>query len=154
NGDIVDVRINVELFNPLDGGAHHFLNVVEDITERRRTERIQAYYAAIVQSSSDAIIAKNLDGVVTSWNAAATLIFGYSSSEMIGQPIIRLLPADRQDEEEHILAQIRAGGRIDQLETVRRRKDGTEFPVSLTISPIFGPDGEIIGASKIVRDIT
>jgi PAS domain S-box-containing protein len=125
-----------------------------DITARRQAQRTQAYFAAIVESTADAIIAKDLNGVVTSWNKAAELIFGYSASEMVGEPITRLLPADRLDEENNILARVRQGERIDRLETMRHRKDGTEFPVSLTISPILGAGGEIIGASKIARDIT
>jgi PAS domain S-box-containing protein len=130
------------------------LALIVDITTRRKAERMQAYYAAIVESTADAIIAKDLDGVVTSWNKAAELMFGYSAIEMIGKPIIRLLPADRSDEETTILAQIRRGEPIDHYETLRLHMDGTEFPVSLTISPIIGASGEIVGASKIVRDIT
>jgi PAS domain S-box-containing protein len=115
---------------------------------------MQGHFAAIVESTADAIIAKDLSGTVTIWNKAAELIFGYSASEMEGEPINRLLPSDRRDEETAILAQIRRGERIDHFETVRCRKDGSEFPVSLTISPILGPGGDIIGASKIARDIT
>ena len=136
-----------------EDGAKVLASII-DITARREAQRMQAYFAAIVESTADAIIAKDLNGVVTSWNKAAELIFGYSGSEMIGAPIARLLPADRLGEEDAILAQIRRGERIDRLETLRRRKDGTEFPASLTISPILGPGGEVIGASKIARDIT
>ncbi len=117
-------------------------------------QRQEAYYAAIVESSADAIIAMDLSGVVTSWNNAAELIFGYSASETVGRPITRLLPPDRLNEEDDILARIRRGERIDRLETLRIRKDGTEFPVSLTISPILETNGEIIGVSKIARDTT
>ena len=141
--------------SPIETGDNtKVLASIIDITARRQAQRMQAYYAAIVESSADAIIAKNLDGVVTSWNTAAEQIFGYTASEMVGQPITRLLPTDRLDEEDDILAQIRRGKRIDHFEAVRLHKDGTEFPVSLTISPIRGPDDEIVGASKIVRDIT
>jgi PAS domain S-box-containing protein len=134
-------------------GTKALVSIV-DITDRRQAERTQSYYAAIVESSADAIIAKNLDGMVTSWNESAQRMFGWSADEMLGQPIIRLLSADRLDEEAVILTQIRRGDRIDHFETVRCRKDGAEFPVSLTISPILGAGGEIVGASKIVRDIT
>jgi PAS domain S-box-containing protein len=141
--------------SPMDtaDGTKALVSIV-DITARRRAERTQAYYAAIVESSADAIIAKDLDGVVTSWNKSSELMFGWSASEMIGEPIIRIIPADRLDEEAVILAQIRQGERIDHFETERHRKDGVEFPVSLTLSPIRGPGGDIIGASKIVRDIS
>jgi PAS domain S-box-containing protein len=136
-----------------EGGPSVLASIV-DITARHQAARTQAYHAAIVESSADAIIAKDLDGVVTSWNKAAELIFGYTASEMVGEPITRLLPADRLDEENVILKKIRRGERIDHFETVRRRKDGTELPVSLTISPILGADAGVIGASKIARDIT
>jgi PAS domain S-box-containing protein len=135
-------------------GGPMVLASVIDITARRQSERTQAYYAAIVESSADAIIGKDLDGVITSWNESASQIFGYTASEMIGRPILRLLPPERYDEETGILARISSGERIEHFETVRRRKDGSDFPVSLTISPIFSADGTIIGASKIVRDIT
>jgi PAS domain S-box-containing protein len=146
------VEIGLSPIETADGPK--VLASVIDITARRQAQRTQAYFAAIVESTADAIIAKDLNGVVTSWNKAAELIFGYSASEMVGEPITRLLPADRLDEENGILARVRRGERIDRLETVRRRKDGIEFPVSVTISPILGSSGEIIGASKIARDIT
>jgi PAS domain S-box-containing protein len=110
--------------------------------------------AAIVDSSFDAIISKTLGGTVTSWNPAAARLFGYQPEEMIGQSIRRLIPAGRQEEEDRILAQIKAGERIDSYETVRLHKNGDPIDVFLTISPIRAPDGTIIGASKILRDIT
>jgi PAS domain S-box-containing protein len=110
--------------------------------------------AAIVDSSGDAILSKTLDGVVTSWNTAAQRMFGYTEQEMIGAPMLKLFPPDRMDEEYGILARIRAGERIEHFETVRVRKDGTLLQVSATISPIKDAAGRIIGASKIVRDIT
>jgi PAS domain S-box-containing protein len=146
------VEIGLSPIETVDGPK--VLASIIDITARRQAQRTQAYFAAIVESTADAIIAKDLNGVVTSWNKAAELIFGYSASEMVGEQITRLLPADRLREEDNILACVRRGERIDRLETMRRRKDGSEFPVSLTISPILGPGGEIIGASKIARDIT
>ena len=112
------------------------------------------YLAAIVESSSDAIISKNLFGFVTTWNPAAVALFGYSAGEIIGRHISLLLPDDRLNEEDMILARIRSGERVDHFETVRRCKDGRQVAVSLTISPIRDPDGKIIGASKLVRDIT
>lgn len=113
-----------------------------------------AYLAAIVESSDDGIIGKDLSGVICSWNRGAEAIFGYSASEMIGSPVQRLFPPDRIDEENLILGKIRAGERVEHHETVRRRKDGSDFPVSLTISPIRDESGIIVGASKIVRDIS
>lgn len=110
--------------------------------------------AAIISSSDDAIVSKDLNGIVQSWNAAAERLFGYTEAEMIGQPIRRIIPADRQHEEDHVLGRIRSGARVDHFETIRQRKDGTTVPVSLTISPIFAEDGTIVGASKIARDIT
>ncbi len=128
--------------------------VNNDITEAWRGRDALQYLASIVESSEDAIIGKTLDGVVTAWNAAAQAMFGYSASEMVGQPITRLLPPDRVDEEAMILDRLRRGERLRRHETVRVRRDGTQFAVALTISPILNAAGTIIGASKIVRDLT
>jgi PAS domain S-box-containing protein len=111
-------------------------------------------FAAIIQFSDDAIISKDLNGIITSWNPAAQRIFGYSAEEVIGKPVTILIPQERHDEEPMILQRIRQGERIDHYETVRRRKDGGYIDVSLTVSPIKDDDGTIIGASKIARDIT
>ena len=113
-----------------------------------------ALLAAIVESSRDAIISKDLDEKITSWNRGAQLIFGYSAEEMIGRSIRLLVPAERQSEEDAILAKIRAGERIEHHETIRQRKDGELIHVSMTISPIRASGGKIIGASNIGRDIT
>jgi PAS domain S-box-containing protein len=110
--------------------------------------------AAIVESSDDAIVSKTLGGIVTSWNRGAARIFGFAASEMIGQPITKIIPADRQHEETEILRRIRSGERVDHFETVRQRKDGTLIDVSVTISPMRDGAGRIIGASKIARDVT
>jgi PAS domain S-box-containing protein len=110
--------------------------------------------AAVVNSSFDAIISETLDGTITSWNPAATRLFGYGPGEMIGQSIRRLIPAGRQDEEDQILAKIKAGERVEPYETVRLHKNGDPIDVFLTSSPIWGADGKIAGASKIIRDIT
>ena len=114
----------------------------------------QYWLAAIIESAEDAIITKTLDGIVTSWHKGAERIFGYSAEEMIGKPISLLIPPDHADEEPTILARLRKGERIEHYETVRARKDGTLINISLSVSPIVGPDGKIIGASKIARDIT
>jgi PAS domain S-box-containing protein len=121
---------------------------------RSLAERDAQHLAAIVTSSDDAIISKNLDGVIQTWNDAATRLFGYNRDEAIGQPVTMLMPPERQDEEPRILARIRAGERIHHFETVRRRKDGSLLDISLTISPIRDRFGRIVGASKIARDIS
>lgn len=115
---------------------------------------IKTHLAAIITFAEDAILSKTLDGIVTSWNPGAERLFGYSAEEMIGQPILRLIPPERHAEEVDILARLRAGQRIEHYETVRRKKDGGIVDVSLTISPMRNQAGEIIGASKIIRDIT
>jgi PAS domain S-box-containing protein len=114
----------------------------------------EAHLSAIVQSSDDAIISKSLDGIVQTWNPAATRIFGFTEAEMIGQSIRKLIPPDRQREEDGIIARIARGERVKTFETMRQRKDGTQFWASLTVSPILAPDGTVMGASKIVRDVS
>jgi len=127
--------------------------VFRDIGERRRLELEARRLAAIVKSSDDAIVSKNLDGVIVSWNAAAERMFGYSAMEIVGRPVELLVPPERPTEEADILAMIRQGQHIDHFETVRMRKDGTRVDVSVTISPVTDPDGVIVGASKVARDI-
>src|SRR5262245_28579711 len=117
-------------------------------------EELSNRLAAIVASSDDAIISKTLDGIIVTWNEGASRIFGYTPEEVIGKPITILIPPDRQDEEPAILRRLRAGERVDHFETIRVRKDGTLVNISLTISPVRNADGEIVGASKIARDIT
>ena len=112
------------------------------------------WLASIIDSSDDAIVGKTLDGVITSWNRGASRVFGYTAQEAIGQPITILIPKDRQDEERTILTRIRRGESIDHFETIRQRKDGSLIVVSLTISPVKSPNGDIVGASKIARDIS
>jgi PAS domain S-box-containing protein len=121
---------------------------------RERTDEIAQYLAAIVESSDDAIISKDLRGTITSWNKGAEHIYGYTFSEAVGKQISIIIPADRQDEEPVILERVKRGERIDHCETVRQRKDGSLIDVSLTVSPVRNAKGEIIGASKISRDIT
>lgn len=115
---------------------------------------LDAHYLAIVDSSEDAIISKDLNGVVTSWNPGATSIFGYSAEEMIGQPLLRLFPPERVHEEATILQKIMDGQKVEHFETIRLRKDGQQISISATISPIRDQQGKIVGASKIARDIT
>jgi PAS domain S-box-containing protein len=113
-----------------------------------------SWLSAIIESADDAIISKTLDGIIASWNRGAERIFGYRAEEVIGKPVLILIPQDHQDEEPEILKRIKAGERVDHYETIRRRKDGKLIDVSLTISPIKSGDGRIVGASKVVRDIT
>ncbi len=117
-------------------------------------ERVRGHLAAIVTSSEDAIISKTLDGIVTSWNAAAHRLFGFTAEEMIGQPITRLIPEELQHEEIDILTKLRGGVRIERYETIRLRKDGQRLDISLTISPVRDGSGRIVGAAKIAHDIT
>jgi len=128
--------------------------VFRDVTGSRTADTFRARLAAIVESSDDAIISKDLEGRITSWNAGATQIFGYAANEAIGRPISILIPPDRMDEEQNILERIRRGERVEHFETVRIEKDRRRLQVSLTISPIRDAEGQVVGASKIARDIT
>ncbi len=125
-----------------------------DITERKKAEEVQGRLAAIVESADDAIIGKDLNGIIQTWNVGAENIFGYKAEEVIGRPVSLLVPPGHTDEVPEILARIKQGGHIEHFETVRMRKDGTIIPVSLTFSPIKDASGRIIGASKIAHDIT
>src|SRR3989442_1620996 len=124
------------------------------ITELERAYADLAYLAAVIESADDAVITKNLNGIVTTWNPAAEKTFGYTAEEMIGKPIAMLLPPDRPQEENEILRRLRLGERIERFETQRMRKDGRIVDVSITVSPIRNDKGTIIGASKVARDIT
>jgi PAS domain S-box-containing protein len=137
-----------------DGKLVKWVGSNTDITERLQNEQVTAHLAAIVESSQSGIVSKDLNGIITSWNAAAERIFGYSASEMLGRPVRDLIPPDRQHEEDEILRRIRQGERVDHMETVRRRKDGRLINASITVSPIKSAAGKVIGVSKIVRDIT
>ena len=130
------------------------VNMLIDITDRKRAEEVKLRLASIVQFCSDAIISKNLNGIIESWNAGAERIFGYTANEAIGQPVEMLIPPDRLHEEPEIIGRIRRGERVDHYETVRRRKDGSLIDISLTVSPIMNAEGRVLGASKIARDIT
>lgn len=130
------------------------VNVLVDLTERAVADETAQRLAAIVEFSDDAILAKDLNGTIITWNRGAERLFGYTAQEAIGQPVQMLIPHDRPDEEPTILRRIRMGERIDHYETVRQRKDGSLVDISLCVSPIRDQDGRIIGASKIARDIT
>jgi len=126
----------------------------EEIGQRKATEAMRSTLAAIVESSSDAIVSKGLDGIITSWNRGAQAIFGYSPEEAIGQPMTILFPPHRVDEERRLLERLRRGEKVESYESVRMRKDGAEIDVSVTASPVRNASGAIVGFSKIARDIT
>ncbi|HET9888733.1 MAG TPA: PAS domain S-box protein, partial [bacterium] len=128
--------------------------IFRDITERRLANRTQALLASIVATSDDAIVSKTLEGQILSWNDGAERLFGYSAAEAVGESIMIIIPPDRWDEERTILQKIRRGERVDHYETIRVGKDGRRLEISLTVSPIHDEDGQIIGASKIARDIS
>jgi|CZKR01.1.fsa_nt_gi PAS domain S-box-containing protein len=130
------------------------INMLLDITERKKSEEADSLLAAIVDSSDDAIVSKSLNGIITSWNKTAERMFGYTAKEAVGQHITLIIPADRRDEETRILDQLKRGERVDHFETIRIRKDGTLLDVSLTISPVKDAAGTIVGASKVARDVT
>ncbi len=146
------VSLNAELIELR--GIRCLMTLIEDITERRCLEQKQQELAAIVESSEDAIIGKTLSGIIKSWNRGAEKIFGYTAAEAIGQPLLILIPPERQHEETEILASIARGETVQHFERVRVRKDGREIFISATISPLKDGNGRVIGASKIARDIT
>lgn len=137
-----------------DGTVRGIFVLVLDITEQKAAERAKAHLAAIVEHSDDAIISKDLNGIIQTWNRGAELLFGYHAREVVGQPVTILIPHDRLDEEPEILGRIRRGGTIAHYDTVRRHKTGKDIYISLTVSPIRNEAGQVIGASKIARDIT
>jgi PAS domain S-box-containing protein len=156
NGREVTVDSRMQLL-----GGDTVLEVNRDVTDRKQievalyeSEQRLRMLASIVESSDDAIVSKNLDGIITSWNRGAERVFGYTAEEAIGQPITIVIPHDRQGEEREILTRIRRGERIDHFETIRQRKHGSLIVVSLTVSPVKNAEGKIVGASKIARDIT
>jgi PAS domain S-box-containing protein len=153
NGARVPVRQYPNLLEDDQGHVSGGISLLIDVGERRRAEVDTARLAAIVASSEDAIVSKTLEGLVTSWNGGAERIFGYAPTEMIGQSIKKIIPPDRQAEEDEILAKLRRGERIEHFDTVRVGKDGREVEISVTISPIRDGTGAIVGASKVARDI-
>jgi PAS domain S-box-containing protein len=144
------------IFSPVlgpDGAVVAVCGTTRLTTEQRRAGQAAQQLAAIVESSADAIISKDINGVITSWNFGAQQLFGYHADEVIGKPITILIPKERWDEEPNILARVRRGERIEHYETIRQRKDGSLIEISLTVSPIKDSSGKIVGASKIGRDI-
>jgi PAS domain S-box-containing protein len=154
DGSIIWVDFTASLLRSDEGQPLYFVAFIQNITERKRAEQASAHLAAIVTSSSDAILGKTLEGIITSWNAAAERMFGYTADEMIGQSIRRIIPPNLQEEEDQILERLRGGERIEHFETVRLTKDGRVLDVSLSISPVKDAAGNVIGAAKIAHDIT
>ena len=154
DGSLVWASLTATLVRTETGEPQYFLAVVQDITDRKEAEEAKRYLAAIVENSEDGIVGKTLDGTITSWNAAAERIYGWTADEAIGQPISLLFPPDSEEEYRYIMGKIRQGDPILRFETKRVRKDGKLLDIGLTVSPIRDDDGHVIGASAIERDIT
>jgi diguanylate cyclase (GGDEF)-like protein/PAS domain S-box-containing protein len=154
DGSLIDVSVTISPIRDEQGRVVGASKIARDISNQVLLENAAERFRALVTSSDDAIISKSLQGIVKSWNAGAQRIFGYTAEEMIGQPLLRLFPADREHEELFILEQILAGKKVDHFDTIRVRKDGVHINVSVSISPIRDKQGRIVGASKIARDIT
>ena len=154
DGSEVPIEDSAAPIKDTHGTVSGVVLVFHDVAQKRHAQDALARLAAVVESSEDAILSRDLDGNIKTWNAGATRLFGYQPAEIIGQPITMLLPPDRQEEESRIMARLRAGERLDHYETVRVGKDGHRFDVSVSVSPLRNAAGEITGASKIIRDIT
>lgn len=154
DGSLVDVSLTISPILSEDGIIIGLSKIARDLTANRKAEVVSERLSAIIDSSDDAIVSKDLNSIVTSWNDSAERIFGYTAAEMIGESILKIIPPDRLSEEPRILSQLKQGIRVDHFETVRMKKDGTLIYVSLTISPIKDRNGDIVGLSKIARDIT
>jgi diguanylate cyclase (GGDEF)-like protein/PAS domain S-box-containing protein len=154
DGVAFPVALTISAICDEDGTAIGTSAIARDMTEQRRAFETVQRLAAIVESSDDAIVGQTLEGIITDWNPAAEKMYGYTSQEILGRPIDLLSPRERVEETDAMLARIKAGEHVDHCETQRVRKDGTEFPVSLTISPICDPDGEIVGACTTAHDVT
>jgi PAS domain S-box-containing protein len=154
DGTLIPISLTVSPIFDDDGKVIGASKIARDIRDRTRAAVVSHRLAAVVESSDDAIITKDLHSIITSWNAAAEKMFGYTAAEAIGQSVRVLIPAELQDEEDLVLSKIRAGEKIDHFETVRQRKDGTRLHISLTVSPLRDERGQIVGASKVARDIS
>jgi len=154
NGSPIPISLTVSPIYDDDGHVIGASKIARDVSDRVHTDRVMQRLAAVVESSDDAIVAKDLNSTIVSWNRAAERMFGYTAEEAIGRSVRMIIPDELQPEEDMVLARIRSGGLVDHFETRRRRKDGSEVLVSLTVSPIVDEAGRVIGASKIARDIT
>ena len=154
DGSIRWVRIRGEAVHNTSGRVNYLHGTIQDITERKQADEIRSRLASIVESSDDAIISKNLDGVITSWNRGAERVFGFAEAEALGQPITLIIPPELREEEAAILNDTRAGKKVEHYETVRVTKTGKRIDISMTISPLRDANGQIVGSSKIARDIT
>lgn len=154
SGEIIDVSLTISPVKDISGNIIGISKIARDITSQILAEQKSATLSAIIASTDDAIISKNFNSIITSWNDAAERIFGYTSEEMIGESILKLIPLDRQEEEPEIIEKLKKGKRVEHFETKRLTKQGALIDVSLTISPVLDFSGRIIGVSKIARDIT
>ena len=154
DGRLLQVSLAVSAIRNSAGAIVGASKIIRDITRNKELEREALRLAAIVTSSEDAIVSKTLDGIIQTWNRGAERIFGWTADEAIGKSITMIIPEDRLSEEADVIAQIRSGLSVEHFETIRRRKDGSPVHISLTVSPVRTADGQIIGASKIARDIT
>ena len=154
DGTEFNVELHIAPIRNASGNITHFVVIQHDITERKRAETALIRLASIIESSGDAIVGKDLNSIITSWNRGAEKLFGHTASEMVGTSIMRLLPADRQDEEKQILEKIKRGEQVEPFETLRQTKDGRLVDVSVTASPIKDATGKLLGVSKVARDIT
>ena len=154
DGQSVDLSVTISPIRDSEGTIIGASKVARDTTTIQAAERASAYLSAIIESSDDAIISKDLNGFITSWNKSAERIFGYTAEEVIGRHITLIIPAERLKEEDKILTTLKTGNRVDHFETLRRNKNGNLVPVSITVSPIRDSAGNIVGASKVSRDIS
>ena len=154
DGSDLHVESSIAILHDPDGADTGYVTSIRDITVRQQAAEAASRLAAIVESSQDAMISKNLQGTIISWNRGAEAIFGYSAEEIVGQSVLQLIPPERHHEEIEILARVARGEVVRSFETMRRRKDGTVVEVSVTVSPLKDAHGKVVGASKVARDIT
>src|SRR5579859_1896393 len=154
NGQLIHVSLTVSPVKDDKGNIVGAAKIVRDITRHKKLEEAALRLAAIVESSDDAIASKDLNGIITSWNRSAEKLFGYKAEEIVGKPVTTIIPPELHHDENMILSKIRRGEKIDHFETIRLHKNGERIEVSLTISPVKDESGKVIGAAKIIRNIT